>query len=296
MSYYNEIKQELVNNEVYKKVKDYSKNRSDLKTYYNVGKLLSEAGKHYGERIICKYADRLEMEIGKKYNKRSLFRMRQFYLMFKEEKVSPMATQLSWSHFCELLTLKDLNKINYYIYISENQKLSKRQLRERIKSKEYERLDDKAKEKLISEEEPKAEDLVKNPILIKNRFNTDNLTEKMLQRLILEDIPSFLKELGIGFCFIENEYKIKIGNRYNYIDILLFNIKDNRYVVLELKVTELKKEHYGQIKTYMNYIDKKLKTPNQNPTLGIILCKKHNKFILEYVTGDNVIEREYALV
>ncbi len=296
MNYYNEIKQELVNNEVYKKVKDYSKNRSDLRTYYNVGKLLSDAGKHYGERIICKCADRLEMEIGKKYNKRSLFRMRQFYLTFKEEKVSPMATQLSWSHFCELLTLKDLNKINYYIYISENQKLSKRQLRERIKNKEYERLDDKAKEKLINEEEPKAEDLVKNPILIKNRFNTDNLTEKMLQRLILEDIPSFLKELGIGFCFIENEYKIKMGNRYNYIDILLFNIKDNRYVVLELKVTELKKKHYGQIKTYMNYIDKKLKTPNQNLTLGIILCKKHNKFILEYVTGDNVMEREYALV
>lgn len=87
-----------------------------------------------------------------------------------------------------------------------------------------------------------------------------------------------------------------MGNRYNYIDILLFNIKDNRYVVLELKVTELKKKHYGQIKTYMNYIDKKLKTPNQNLTLGIILCKKHNKFILEYVTGDNVMERESALV
>ncbi len=294
MNYYNEIKKELVNNEVYKRVKDYSKNRSDLKTYYTVGKLLSEAGRHYGEGIISKYSKKLTNELNKGYNTSSLKRMRQFYTMV--QKGATMSHQLAWSHYVELLSLRNLDKINYYIRITEDWNLSVRELRQRIKNKEYERLDDKTKEKLINKEDNHVEDFIKNPILIKNRFNTDNLTEKMLQRLILEDIPSFLKELGIGFCFIENEYKIKIGNRYNYIDILLFNIKDNRYVVLELKVTELKKEHYGQIKTYMNYIDKKLKTPNQNPTLGIILCKKHNKFILEYVTGYNVIEREYALV
>ena len=149
---------------------------------------------------------------------------------------------------------------------------------------------------LIKKEEPKAEDLIKNPILIKNTYDTNNITEKMLAQLILEQLPAFLKELGLGFSFIKNEYKIKIGDRYYYIDFLLYNIKDNRYVVLELKNAELKKEYFGQIKTYMNYIDKNVKTPDQNPTLGIILCKEDNKFIFEYVTGDNVIDREYALV
>ena len=192
MNYYNEIKQQLINNEVYKKVKDISKNRSDLTAYYNVGKLLSEAGKNYGEGIIKKYSQKLTIELGKKYNERTLRRFRQFYNFIDNTKWSPVATKLSWSHFYELLPLKDLNKINYYIYISEEQNLSKRQLRERIKSKEYERLDDKTKAMLIKKEEPKTEDFIKNPILIKNKFNTTDISEKMLKELILENIDNFL--------------------------------------------------------------------------------------------------------
>ena len=181
------------------------------------------------------------MEVGKNYNKRTLFRMRQFYILFKDEKVSPLGTQLTWTHFRELLSIKDISKINYYIKISEEQNLSVRQLRLRIKNNEYERLDDETRLKLITKENIKIEDFIKNPVLIKNKFQDEKITEKTLQQLILEDIPSFLKELGIGFSFIDNEYPIKIGNRYNYIDLLLFNIKDNRYTVVELKTTELKK-------------------------------------------------------
>ena len=294
MNYYNEIKQELINNEVYKKVKDYSKNRSDLKTYYNVGKLLSEAGKNYGEGIIKKYSIKLAEELGKGYNTSSLKRMRQFYIMV--QKGATVWHQLSWSHYKILITLDSIDKINYYAKISSDNLYSVRQLQERIKSKEYERLDDKTKAMLIKKEEPKAEDLIKNPILIKNKFDTNNITEKMLGQLILEQLPFFLEELGLGFSFIKNEYKIKIGDRYYYIDFLLFNYIDNCFVVLELKNTEVKKEHFGQIKTYMNYIDKNIKTSNQNPTLGIILCKKDNKFVFEYVPNDNIIDREHALV
>lgn len=296
MDYYIKIKDELINNEVYKRVKDYSKNRSDLKTYYNVGKLLSEAGKQYGEGIINIYSEKLMVELGKKYNKRTLFRMKQFYLTFKDQKVSPVATQLSWSHFCELLPLKDKNKINYYIRICEEQNLSKRKLREKIKSNEYERLDDKTKLKLIKSEKSKVQDFIKDPILIRNKYNKEDISEKMLQDLILEDIPSFLKEFGNGFCFIDNEYPIKIGEKYNYIDLLLYNIIYRCYVVCELKTTELKKEHIGQIQTYMNYIDKNIKTDEEMPTIGIIICKKNNKFVMEYVTNENIFEREYELV
>ena len=121
------------------------------------------------------------------------------------------------------------------------------------------------------------------------------ISERILKELILEDLDNFLKELGSGFCYIENEYKIKLGNRYNYIDLLLFNIKYNCYVVIELKVTELKKEHIGQINLYMNYIDKNIKSINQDKTIGIIICKKDNYFVMEYCSDDRIYRTTYVL-
>ena len=294
INYYNEIKTELINNEITKRVKDYSRNRSDLNTYYNVGKLLSEAGKHYGEGIIKEYSKRLTNELGKGYSKRNLWLMLKFYEL--KEKVQTVSAQLSWSHYCELLQVNSVDKINYYIKITEEQNLSVRELRERIKNKEYERLDEETKNKLKNKEELKVPDLVKNPIQIRNTSDYNEISEKVLQKLILEDIPSFLKELGNGFSFIDSEYKIKIGDRYNYIDLLLFNYEFNCFVVVELKVSELKKEHIGQIEFYMNYIDKNLKSINQNKTIGIIICKKENNYIIEYCSDDRIIAREYELV
>lgn len=149
---------------------------------------------------------------------------------------------------------------------------------------------------MIEHKETKVEDLIKNPIVIRNSFNYEIISEKMLQKLILDDVPSFLKELGNSFSFISNEYQIKVGNTYNYIDLLLYNIEFNCYVVVELKVTELKKEHIGQIEVYMNYIDKNLKTPMQNKTIGIIICKKDNRFIIEYCSDERITVRKYELI
>ena len=294
INYYNEIKTELINNEITKRVKDYSRNRSDLNTYYNVGKLLSEAGKHYGEGIIKEYSKRLTNELGKGYSKRNLWLMLKFYEL--KEKVQTLSAQLSWSHYCELLQVNSVDKINYYIKITEEQNLSVRELRERIKNKEYERLDEETKNKLKNKEELKVPDLVKNPIQIRNTSDYNEISEKVLQKLILEDIPSFLKELGNGFSFIDSEYKIKIGDRYNYIDLLLFNYEFNCFAVVELKVSELKKEHIGQIEFYMNYIDKNLKNINQNKTIGIIICKKENRYVIEYCSDDRILAREYELI
>ena len=294
MNYYDEIKKELLNNEITKKVKNYSINKSGLNTYYNIGKLLKEAGKHYGEGIIKEYSKRLTSEFGKGYSKRNLWLMLKFYEL--KEKVQTVSAQLSWSHYCELLQVNSIDKINYYIKITEEQNLSVRELRERIKNNEYERLDEETKNKLKNKEELKVPDLVKNPIQIRNTSDYNEISEKVLQKLILEDIPSFLKELGNGFSFIDSEYKIKIGDRYNYIDLLLFNYEFNCFVVVELKVSELKKEHIGQIEFYMNYIDKNLKSINQNKTIGIIICKKENNYIIEYCSDDRILAREYELV
>lgn len=296
MNYYNEIKNKLIDNEIYSKVKDYSKERHRVITYYEIGRLLSEAGSKYGNNIIDKYSKKLVIEVGKKYNRRTLFRMKQFYNMFNEEKVSPMATQLTWSHYTELLTIKDKNKLLYYVNLSIEQNLSRNDLRKRIKSNEYERLSDETKNKLITKEETNVEDFIKNPIIIKISNNYKIISEKILQKLILEDIEYFMKELGNSFCFIGSQYKIKLGDKYNYIDLLLYNIKFKCYVVIELKITELKKEHVGQIQTYMDYIDKNIKTFEENKTVGIIIVKKNDKYIMEYCSNERILAREYKLV
>ena len=293
MNYYESIKQEFINNEINRKVKNYSINKSDLNTYYNVGKMLIEAGKHYGEGIIKEYSNKLTKELGKGYSKRNLWLMVKFYNL--KEKMQTMSAQLSWSHYCELLSIDSLEIIKYYISLTEKNNLSVRELRSRIKSNEYERLPESTKNKLISKDEISIEDNIKNPILIKNN-NNEIISEKVLQKLILEDITNFMKELGEGYSFIDYEYKIKIGDSYNYIDLLLFNIKFNCYVVIELKITELKKEYIGQIEVYMNYIDNNLKGINNDKTIGIIICRKDNKFIMEYCSDKRILSREYKLI
>ena len=135
MNYYNEIRDYIINNEITKKVKDYSKNKSDLNTYYNVGKLLVEAGKHYGEGIIKKYSKKLTEELGKNYSVRLLYKMIKYYEYVLNEKVPTLSAKLSWSHYDELLKLEDVNKINYYIKLVEEQNLSIRELRTKIHNK-----------------------------------------------------------------------------------------------------------------------------------------------------------------
>lgn len=293
MNYYETIKKELINNEINKKIKDYSKNKSDLTTYYNVGKILNEVGKHYGEGIIKKYSQKLTIELGKGYTETNLKYFRQFYIFLKSHT---LCDELSWSHYRLLLSMKDSNQIEYYILVSKQQNLSVRKLQEKIKNNEYERLDETTRLKLTNNVPTQIQDFIKNPILIKSKNNLEVISEKVLQRLILEDVSSFLKELGNDFAFIENEYKIKLGNSYNYIDFLLFNYKYNAFVVVELKVTELKKEHIGQIEIYMNYIDDNLRKIYHDKTIGIIICKKNNKFIIDYCSDSRIVGREYKVI
>lgn len=212
MNYYNEIKNRIIDNEVYCKVKDNSKERNTVITYFEIGRLLNEAGGKYGDNVIDKYSEKLIIEVGTKYNRRTLFRMKQFFLLFNDQKVSPLATQLTWSHYSELLSIKNRNKLIYYINLTIENNLSKRQLREKIKNNEYERLPLETKSKLINSEKIKISDLVPNPILIQNKSGIEIVTEKVLHSLILENIEDFMKELGNSFSFIGSEYKIKNGN------------------------------------------------------------------------------------
>ena len=295
INYYDKIKETLLKNEVYESVKDYSKERNKVLTYFEVGKLLSEAGKEYGKNIIGQYAEKLVNEVGKKYNLRTLYNMRKFYEIFSNKKLYTLCSILTWSHYRELLSLKNIDEINYYIKICEQRNFGVRELKKIIKSKEYERLGEETKNKLITNEELKLPDLVPDPIFIKSEFDKEKLTEYALKEAILNNLDNFLKQLGNSFSYIGNEYKIKIGSNYNYIDLLLFNIEYNCYVVIELKVTELKKEHIGQIEVYMNYVDKVIKKPYHDKTIGIIICARNNKYVIEYCSDERIFAREFKI-
>ena len=296
MKYYNVIKEKILESEIYDKAHDYAKDRNKVKAYYEIGQLLNAAGKDYGKNIIKQYSEKLMLEVGKKYNERNLRYMRKFYEVFSNIKWNPMGSKLSWSHYRELLVVNNTDAIMYYIKVCEKNNYTKRTMQEKIKSKEYERLSNEAKNKLISNEQLNIYDVVPNPIVIKSNLLKNKLTEYALKQAILTNIDDFLLQLGSSFAYVGNEYRIKINNKYNFIDLMLFNYEYNCFIVVELKVTEIKKEHLGQIQFYMNYVDKNLRRPNQNKTIGIIICKKDDGYIIEFSSDHRIMARTYELV
>ena len=296
MNYYNEIKEKLIKSEIYDRVKDYSKDRNKIFVYFETVRLLSEAGKEYGKNIIKQYSEKLMIEVGKKYNERNLRYMRQFYEMISETKWNAMRSKLCWSHYREVLSLKNINAIIYYLSECEDKNLTQRQLHDLIKNNTYNRLSNNTKNKIIKRQKIDIKDLIPNPIIIKKTSSNEKFSEYALKESILNNLDNFLLQLGTGYSYVGNEYKIKIGNSYNYIDLILFNYKYNCFVIVELKVTELKKEHIGQIEVYMNYIDNNLRRINQDKTIGIIITKKDNKYIIEYSSDERILSREYLLI
>ena len=301
MNYYNEIKSILIDNAIGRKVREYKSNQKDLESYYNVGKLLVEAqgGEErakYGNELMKEYSKKLTNELGKGYSVRMLQKMRQFYLL--TQRSPPLAAKfksinITWSNICEIMQLKNLEEIEYYLNLSNKLCLTKLELRTKIKSKEYERLDSKIREKLVKQEEVSVKDKIPDPIVLEGLEYKEKLTEKVVQKWIDENPASFCKSLGEGYTYCGSQYKIKIGANYNYIDVLLFNVMDMNYVVVEIKVTEIKKEHIGQIQTYMNYIDINLKKEFHNKTTGILLVRENNKWLIKYINGDDVTIRNF---
>ena len=274
MNYYDEIKNILVDNAIGRKVREYKSNQKDLESYYNVGKLLVEAqgGEErakYGDGLIKEYSKRLTSELGKGYSIQNLKDMRKFYQFI--QKSQPLAVQfknmnITWSNVCEIMRITNIEEIKYYLNLSNKLCLTKRELRLRIKSNEYNRLPVEVKEKLRSNEVVSTSEKVPSPVVLQDLKVDGKLTEKMVQTWIDENPIKFCNALGEGYTYCGSQYKIKIGVNYNFIDVLLFNVLDMNYVVVEIKVTEIKKEHIGQIQTYMNYIDINLKKEFHNKT------------------------------
>ena len=296
MNYLDNIKELIEKDIVLKKKHRLIENNSTLNTYFEIGKLIVEAqgGKErakYGNGLIKEWSKELTDLYGKGYDGSNLRRMRQLYLTF--EICGPVAHKLTWTNLSIVLPIKEESKRNYYINLCIKQNLSKRQLQEKIKNKEYERLEYKDNIEIVTENnEVTIKDMIKNPMLIKVDKKLDKLSEKALKKFILEKIEEFLLELGFGFLFAGSEYKL--GN--HKCDLLFFNTELNAYIVIELKIRKLKPIDIGQIKYYMNYIDTNLKKYYMNEYIGIILCKEDDEIVVKYVTDERILFSTYELV
>ena len=296
MNYLENIKTLIEKDIVLKKKHRLIEENSTLTTYFEIGKLIVEAqgGKErakYGNGLIKEWSNTLTNLYGKGYDYTNLSRMRKMYLTF--EKVGAVPQQLTWTNLSIILPLKEESKINYYINLCIKQNISSRQLKEKIKNKEYERLEYKNNIELITHDKSiTIKDMIKNPILIKTANSIDKLSEKALTKFILEKIEEFLLELGYGFTYVGSEYKL--GN-YR-CDLLFFNTELTCYIVIELKTKKLKPSDIGQIKFYMNYIDSNMKKGYMNKTIGIILCKENNNIVVKYCTDEKILMSTYKLI
>ena len=302
MNYYEQVENLIKNNEINKKVRALQDNSETLLTYWNVGKLIVEAQggekrAKYGDGLIKEWGKKLSEKYGKNYGFRTLNRTRSFYLQFP--KVSTLLTQLSWSHYIYLLPIKNINERNYYINRVILDNLSVRDLRREIKNKSFDRLSykDKNNIEIISDTNLSLsiDDMIKDPIILKSNIDTNEINEKAIHKYIISLLEDKFLELGTGFALVGHEYKIVINNNTYHIDLLFYNYKLNAFIVVEVKTRAVKPQDIGQLQFYVSYIENNIKDSNHNKTIGILIVKKKNKYVIEYTTSPDIYVTTYML-
>ena len=204
---------------------------------------------------------------------------------------------MSWTIIRTILPIKDENKRNYYINLCIANNLSKRELEKEIKSNSYERLEYKPDkiDVVVSTKVTAIVNNFKNPILLELK-DKEIKSESDLEKLIYSQLSCVFLQLGNGFMWVGNQYKVSDGNKNYFIDMLLYNVKYNCYVVVEIKCRKLKKEDKGQVEFYMNLVDNFVKEPSNNPTIGIIITKDQDKFVANFVRSEKVVPLTYEFV
>lgn len=301
--YFKEIQNVIENIEVNSRVRKLQDNSEKLKAYWEIGKLIVEAqgGKErakYGEQLMKKWSVAFSLKYGNGYDYTNLSRMRLLY--FSYPNIGALSQYLNWTHFRYLLPIKNVNERNYYTNLVITNHLSSRELICEIKNKSFDRLSyiDKENIKLIEEEnfQLSIEDMIKDPILLKTNKSISKFDEKIIHKYIIELLENKFLELGTGFALIGHEYKICIENKTYKIDLLFFNYELNSFIVVEVKTRELQPRDIGQLEFYVNYIDKNIKKINHNQTIGILVVKKKNHYVIEYTTINNMYFTTYELI
>ena len=300
MNYLNEANEYIKRVEIGKSIREANANRELVECYWNVGRLIVEAqgGKDkakYGNELLKKWAEKLIKEYGKGYDYSNLRRFRQFFLEFPN--CGALRHNLSWTIIRTILPIKDENKRNYYINLCITNNLSKRELEREIKNNSYERLEHKPDkiDIIVPSKVQSITDNFMNPILLKLK-DKEVKNELDLEKLIYSQLSYVFLQLGNGFTWVGNQYKVSDGNNNYFIDMLLYNYKYNCFVVVEIKCRKLKKEDKGQVEFYMKLVDEYVKEPSNNPTIGIIITKEQDKFVANFVRSEKLIPLTYELL
>lgn len=301
--YYNEITSIIENIEIKSKVKELQDNSEKLQAYWNIGRVIVEAQggidrAQYGNKVIKSWALKLVNMYGKNYSIRNLNYYRKFFISFP--KVNALRSQLTWTHYRSILSIKNENKRNYYINLVILNNLSSRELIKEIKNNSFDRLSyaDKENIKLVAINNCtlNIEDMIKDPILINTNENINILNEKVLHRYIIEMLENKFMELGIGFALLGHEYKINVeGHKYS-LDLLFFNYKINAFVVVELKTRTMKISDCDQVMFYTKLVDKYIKEQTHNKTVGLLIAKEKDKYIIKYATDKGLFAISYKIV
>ena len=303
---FNNIKELVVEsrNKVYSVV-----NTEMLNLYWNIGASImkiqdGDERASYGDAVLQKLSEKLTIEFGKGFSKRNLERMRKFYIYFP--KATTLSSQLSWSHYLELIKIDEEPKRNFYMHETINSNWSVRELQRQRDSLLYERLilsSNKENILEISKEGQvikESKDLVKDPFVLEFldiKENTDYL-ETDLEKNILKHIKEFLLELGKGFSFVGNQVRLTLENEHFYPDLVFYNRLLKCFVIIDLKVGKVTHQDIGQMQMYVNYYDRNIKVKEENPTVGILLSTTKNETVVRYTLPEDnktIFASEYKL-
>lgn len=288
-------------------------NNELLNTYWSIGRIICEYEQtsperaDYGKQTLKELSKALTKEFGKGFSRSNLQNMRQFYLTF--EKCQTLSGKLSWSHYCELLSISDPDKRSFYEKEAVNSGWSVRELKRQIASSLFERLllskGDVNKEQVLAlamkgNEIATPADIIRDPYAFEFLGLPEDkpMMESDLERALVQQIEKFLLELGRGFMFVGTQQRVTLNNTHYYVDMVFYNKILRAYVLIELKTTKLTPEAAGQINMYLNYYAAEVNDPDDNPPIGIILCTDKDSITAEYALGgleNNIFASRYVL-
>lgn len=283
-----------------------------LSTYWNIGKIIVEHEQEnqeradYGKQTLKQLSKELTKGFGKGFSVSNLQFMRRFYQCYQIQQT--VSVKLSWSHYCELLTISDADKRSFYEKETVNSGWSVRELKRQLSTSLYERLllsEGKAnKETVLSLAEKGIEmatplDIIKDPYVFEFLGVPENkpMLESDLEKALVAQIEKFLLELGRGFMFVGTQQRITLNNTHYYVDMVFYNKILRAYVLIELKTTKLTPEAAGQLNMYLNYYAAEVNDEHDNPPIGIILCTDKDSVAAEYALGglsNNIFASRYV--
>lgn len=268
--------------------------------YWHIGKhinehILQHERAEYGKQVLQTLSTKLSSQYGKGYSEPSLARMVKFYNYFPENILSSVMTKLTWTHFVQLLAIKEPLQREFYATLCHNEHWSVRTLKERINSMLYERTALSKKPELTIQndlqmlrntKEMSVSLALRDPYVLDFLGLKDTYSERDLEQSIINELQSFILEMGNDFAFLARQKRISIDSEDYYLDLLFFHRKLNRLVAIELKLGKFEYAHKAQMELYLRWLAKYEQNPHENPPIGIILCADKSEQLVELLELD----------